>query len=251
LIEDGIGPAGDPEEAVSFEKGKGIDGAGEALEIGPVAGELLGPAMGERMVGQPGAVMVKLTPVTFEGGGEGDRKVIVDGEAAVFAPFDGESRTCFASGGFEEGAVEVAPKAGGLSGDRFVFHPDDLVVGGIIVLGKIDIVLPEEVVGDPRKVGVVDGDHIAQEKGFVGMGEEEGSEAEDMLEFDVGGLSWGFELEEAGVVATGVGETALLMGTEGALIEEVEFAGVEGFQAGEGECFQVRVGRGGGGEGGV
>jgi hypothetical protein len=235
LIEDGIGPAGDPDQAASFEEGKGIDGAGEALEIGPVAGELFGPATGEGMVGQSGAVLVELAPVTFEGGGDSDGKAIVNREAAVFAPFDGKPGTFFASGGFEEGAVEVAPEPGGLPGDRFVFHPDNFVIGGIIVLGKIDVVLPEEVVGDPGEVGVVEGDHVAQGKGFVGVGEQEGGEAEDMLEFDVGGESWGFELEEAGVVAAGVGETALLMGTKGALIEEVEFAGVEGFQAGDGE----------------
>lgn len=251
MIEDGIGPEGDPDEAASFEEGKGIDGAGEALEVGPIAGKLFGPATGEGMVGQTGSVLVELAPVTFERGRDGDRKAIVNGEAAVFAPFDGEPGTFIASGSFEEGAVEVAPQPGGLSCDRFVFDPNHFVIGGIIVLGKIDIVFPEEVIGDLGEVGVMDGDHVAQGKGFVGVGKQEGGEAEDMLEFVVGGESWGIELEEAGVVAAGVGETALLMGTEGSLIEEIEFAGVEGFQAGDGEFFEVRVGRGGGGEGWV
>jgi hypothetical protein len=105
----------------------------------------------------------------------------VVGHGAVFAPLDDDGLLGVRPFGFEDAAVEISVEGGGVLFGWVEFDPHELVVAGVVIVGEVDVVLPEEVIGDPSAVGVEDGGGILEGERIVWSGENARGEAEDEL----------------------------------------------------------------------
>ena len=93
------------------------------------------------------------------------------GSEAVLAPLHVDGRGAAAAPvGVQDLAVPVGPDVGGRAAG-VVADPDDLLVGGHGEgdPGAVDVVPPEQVVGDDRPRGVDDGDGALEREPFVAL----------------------------------------------------------------------------------
>jgi hypothetical protein len=172
LVQDRVGPTAHPRESFGFEERPGFDTTLESTVSLPIALELFGPGSGQGMVRQAGALLAKGSPMAMERGRFRGQTLRGHWKAAMLAPFDGHHRRNRESRGGQQASVEIGGQGGWRGGGVSQGNPDDLVIGWIVVLGKIDVVLPEQMIGDRGPIGRQDRHHITQGERFVGVSEK-------------------------------------------------------------------------------
>src|SRR5262245_1809842 len=90
-------------------------------------------------------------------------------------------RILYGGNGLKQTSMEVRVEVGDGETRAVISDPDDFVIARVVVIGEIDVVRPEEVIGDQRLHRMMNSDDILQRKWIGARLKQAGSKSHDRV----------------------------------------------------------------------